>query len=748
MSSKPKKSKKTKLEQTKDSLISKKKKKVLAPKDVNVSVVDEVEDIDDDFEPIRAAKKSAATKSSDSDVVRGLLNENQSQIQKQTPLAKWGFSSQSSVSLSQQQQFAKPLETQLWIDKYAPFTEDEMAVHKRKIKDVRSWFQDALLPQNESMRRMHKSHRLLALTGISGSAKTAVVKMLSMELDFEIVEWINPVNEFSLDSVNDDDENIGYSSSLSVMQKFSDFVSSARKTNALVFGSSSDSTSTSASSYSFAVTKQSPKIILIEDLPNLSNASSRASFHALLRNHVFSVGTSVHPIVLILSDTVASASSSFGAIDGGGGGNSRRGFESVLNLKNLVPEDVRASSAFTKIQFTSTLLIKALTRVVSQEFRGLSSTATGPKKPTYAQIESIANSSGGDIRCALNTLQFLTLFEKNGAGLSMDAGNRKGVGCRDVSLIFYHALNKVMVGKRLEPNEAPDEVPGERAETFVSGNGGVKSISSLEDEEHQLPDHLKHFTKKPLKSNPEHVFESSHTDAAGFISYLAENYTSMFTQIEECVAAADSYCEADVLSGTWMNRPTMNQYSASIACRATMFARTHPLPPTKFGSLRKPSGIQSFVARREAVDMISEAEVRWNVGWFKGLGSGSSGFQVSNSYSNSVMTMELIPYASRITAGAVVTGRVPKFQLAHQDKVLFNKICTYTQNAGISGYRKPGELLDETDVGNDEDNDGGEENVSGSQRQRNQRNPFLHVVHDLSGPGSGALHLVEDDIED
>ncbi|KAJ3051918.1 Cell cycle checkpoint protein rad17, partial [Rhizoclosmatium hyalinum] len=112
---------------------------------------------------------------------------------------------------------------------------DELSIHKKKLADVRQWFIEALDPTSAGLRRLHKSHRLLALTGISGSAKTATVKFLSMELDFEIIEWINPINELQMDTTNDDLEESWthpsttkpYTTTPTLLQKFTDFITSA-----------------------------------------------------------------------------------------------------------------------------------------------------------------------------------------------------------------------------------------------------------------------------------------------------------------------------------------------------------------------------------------------------------------------------------------------------------------------------------------------------------------------------------------
>ncbi|KAI8616528.1 Rad17 cell cycle checkpoint protein-domain-containing protein [Chytriomyces sp. MP71] len=511
-------------------------------------------------------------------------------------------------------------ETELWVDKYTPFTEEELAVHKRKVADLREWLTLAVSEETAGIRRLHRSHRILALTGISGSGKTATLRTLSLELNFDIIEWINPTthhhNYYSNAFTHEDNT--------SAIQKFTDFISSARKSNPLVFGP--DASPTGAFPR---------KIILVEDLPNLSHAGTRAAFHAALRTHAFSPST-IYPIILILSDSVGGGAASDGDW-------TARTHETALTLKNLVPEDVRACSVFAKIHFNPiapTLLIKALNRIVAEEFRGLGNSSWWSQrvKPTRLQMEAIAHSCCGDIRSALNTLQFLAVEEVvwvgKAVGGSVSQGRVAGessadIGNRDVSLIFYHALNKILVGKRLSHLEDADKFPGSTDENDA-------------DALFVLPDHLSHHARKPLKSNPESVFESSHVDADTFIAYLAENYTSTFTDIEECVMAIDAYCYADTLLGSWKSRGTMSAYAASLACRGTLFARgARPPAPQKFGALLKPGVFACLRARRDTLEAVREARGRWLVACMKGKGGL---FRMSN-YSIQEVVSEIVPFA-------------------------------------------------------------------------------------------------------
>ncbi|EIM79666.1 uncharacterized protein STEHIDRAFT_163490 [Stereum hirsutum FP-91666 SS1] len=99
----------------------------------------------------------------------------------------------------------------MWVDVYEPETEEDLAVHKRKVNDVRQWLIEAFQPSKPQKHRiglfsslvhyyqlltscfLRLTQRLLVLTGPAGSGKTTTLRVLSRELGFEILEWRNPL---------------------------------------------------------------------------------------------------------------------------------------------------------------------------------------------------------------------------------------------------------------------------------------------------------------------------------------------------------------------------------------------------------------------------------------------------------------------------------------------------------------------------------------------------------------------------
>jgi cell cycle checkpoint protein len=61
-------------------------------------------------------------------------------------------------------------------------------VHPKKVKDVAGWLDEAYNP------RLSKYRRLLVMSGPSGAAKTATLRVLADELDIDMLEYRNGSN--------------------------------------------------------------------------------------------------------------------------------------------------------------------------------------------------------------------------------------------------------------------------------------------------------------------------------------------------------------------------------------------------------------------------------------------------------------------------------------------------------------------------------------------------------------------------
>lgn len=77
----------------------------------------------------------------------------------------------------------------MWIDKYAPQSSKDLAMHKKKVDEVRDWLKKADVSLQLGL---PPSPRLLVLSGPSGTGKSAMLRVLGREMGYEMCEWVEP----------------------------------------------------------------------------------------------------------------------------------------------------------------------------------------------------------------------------------------------------------------------------------------------------------------------------------------------------------------------------------------------------------------------------------------------------------------------------------------------------------------------------------------------------------------------------
>lgn len=91
----------------------------------------------------------------------------------------------------------------LWADKYAPRDAESLAVHKKKVAEVRTWLVDtkAELQKVKGMGNfgLRFAEKILVLTGPPGCGKTTTLKVLCDELKMQFVEYFCPLQVMQRD---------------------------------------------------------------------------------------------------------------------------------------------------------------------------------------------------------------------------------------------------------------------------------------------------------------------------------------------------------------------------------------------------------------------------------------------------------------------------------------------------------------------------------------------------------------------
>ncbi|KAM0258408.1 hypothetical protein ACHAQJ_003885 [Trichoderma viride] len=426
-------------------------------------------------------------------------------VKKRLKGAGSGTQSTPAGSLTMSQRFLKPSrptatdalndDLRPWSERFGPRNLDELAVHKKKVTDVRRWLEDVM---GGRMRQ-----RLLILKGAAGTGKTTTVRLLANDMRSEILEWKNPAGN-------------AVTGFVSSSAQFEDFLGRGGKFGALDLEDPEPS-STPASSNSAAQNSSSnaKKIILIEEFPNTFSRSSTAlsSFRRTILQYLASQTPSLHtfgqqkrtepitPVVIVISETLLTTTSASA--------------DSLTAHRLLGPEILRHPGVGL-IEFNAiapSLLSKALETVVQKESRKSGRRRT-PGPLVLKRLGEI-----GDIRSAISSLEFLCLkgdqdadwgskvtFTKQKKGAKDAIGLTRGeeesleqISQREASLGIFHAVGKVVYNKR-------DDMPSN-------------------DSAEKLPSYLSQYSRpKPSLVSVDSLIDETGTDTHTFISALHENY--------------------------------------------------------------------------------------------------------------------------------------------------------------------------------------------------------------------------------
>ncbi|VDK59412.1 unnamed protein product [Anisakis simplex] len=382
-----------------------------------------------------------------------------------------------------------------FIDRFEPISADQLAVHSKKTDQVYSKYMGTVIKCQ--VRQWLLNHRngirrtkILLLTGPCGSGKTATVKVLCKELRMELVEWEgNDHFDFMVDESGD--EIIAEQSQVRV---FADFLRSV--------------------DHSSLEHSHSQKVVLIEQLPNAFYREP-TQLHAVLRT----LAAQSRCIFVFILSTIDSCW--------------------ALNYRRLFPTNLLRQIQFDTIAFNPsaiTFLTKAIRRVLGD---------LHIRNATPSLIKRIAESSNGDIRCALNNLQ-----------LSIGADGKL---LKDINLFgsssqtdSFHSIGKILYAKRAETtNEEWTE-----SENLLS--------ESLK----------KHFLRDtPPKDCLDDVIQKTAMSGDMIVSYIEEHEPYFAKSVFEIRKVYENLSLLDSALGAWDIRTntSLADYEAEVAARSAIF---------------------------------------------------------------------------------------------------------------------------------------------------------------------------------
>ncbi|XP_052727360.1 cell cycle checkpoint protein RAD17 isoform X3 [Vigna angularis] len=317
----------------------------------------------------------------------------------------------SKVSAGTQRSFGE----ELWVDKYKPNSLEELAVHKKKVEDVKTWFEERLKPSKGVY-----NNNVILISGQAGVGKSAAIHVIASHLGAIVYGWNTPTPVVWQEHLYNSGTGTQYTSKL---DEFESFVERVRKYGLLLTSYTGDS--------------KPPIILLIDDLP-MTNGKS--AFGRLKNCLQLLVKSTQIPTAILLTDCGNADSVDYNA-------------RCLEELKLSLESSGACKVAFNPITVNS--MKKVLFRICQMERRDV----------TAEYVDLIAKTSGGDIRHAITSLQFFclkpnlvhslasstcshgSLKEENNKPDRSDYGYSLHFG-RDEALSLFHALGKFLHNKR------------------------------------------------------------------------------------------------------------------------------------------------------------------------------------------------------------------------------------------------------------------------------------------------------------
>ncbi|KAH8308196.1 hypothetical protein KR059_007992, partial [Drosophila kikkawai] len=295
-----------------------------------------------------------------------------------------------------------------WMESFAPTTSEELAVHPKKIQELRDWLRHCV-----AVRKKFPAQMCL-LTGPTGAGKTATLRVLAKEFGYQVQEWINPVDCEVVNALGDQVSGNAYVGSH--LEAFKSFL-------------------LRASRYKSLLESQNKRLLLVEDFPNvLLDEKQDVNFEELLDEYS-SYGKS--PLVFIVADSKS------------------RG----LNISyRLFPDQLKAKHRIEHISFNA-----IASTIMQKSMKAFCSVMQQPqnkalyKLPSSTIVDSIVVGAQGDVRNALINLHLSSLkgvanmptkkldisVASKGRKKKATQSTLKSIG-RDESITLMHALGRVL----------------------------------------------------------------------------------------------------------------------------------------------------------------------------------------------------------------------------------------------------------------------------------------------------------------
>ncbi|KAE9597891.1 putative checkpoint protein Rad17/Rad24 [Lupinus albus] len=426
-----------------------------------------------------------------------------------------------------------------WVAKYKPCSLEELAVHKKKVEEVKTWFEERLKASKGIYR-----NNVLVISGQAGVGKSAAIHVIASHLGATVCGWNTPTPVIWQEHLYNSGAGAQYTSKLG---EFENFVEKIRKYGIIPT--------------SFTGESKPSVILLIDDLPMTNGKAAFGRLKDCL--HLLVYSTQI-PTAILFTDYGNTDSADY---------NARCLEELQLSLE---------SSGACKVAFnpiTTNSIKKTLFRICQMEHCDVSAD----------HVDHIAKASGGDIRHAITSLQFfclkpnqvhsLSLFTDSPGALKDECNKpvRSNNGYylhygRDETLSLFHALGKFLHNKR----ETRSSIKYDQDDFLIQ----------------------ERFSRLPLKMDvPEKILCQSHAQPGLVTGFLHENVLDFLDDeaIDDAWTLSSYLGDADILlanlRGTLPSDndagSVLQSAAASVAVRGVLFGNSQPLS-SRWHTIRRP----------------------------------------------------------------------------------------------------------------------------------------------------------------
>ncbi|VVC89301.1 unnamed protein product [Leptidea sinapis] len=337
-----------------------------------------------------------------------------------------------------------------WLRNFDPINVEDLAVNNKKIQEVEEWLQI-------SCSSSHNNSNILLLTGPVGCGKTATIHVLASKLNIKVTEWTTPI-DIELPS-----DNGAYEFKESQSKRFLNFL-------------------LNAANFTSLLDNNNKKLVMVEDFPNIFLRTS-SEFAGVLQQYKERAKS---PIIFICSETYT---------------------DNKDTALNLFTQTFKEQFNINQIMFNSVsatglrAALKRASEIISQHFGSTYNT------PNSDIIESVINSSGGDVRSAITNLHFALL---------------KGSVNLETSMILKEEVKKSNKRKKNSSSKFMS-LGKDQTVSILHGVGRVLNPKVI----------ISKDGSKTLTHLPKDIIEQFLSQPSSFIAFLEENYLPHFSCIHD-----------------------------------------------------------------------------------------------------------------------------------------------------------------------------------------------------------------------